>query len=383
MRVRTAVLVFLFAVSLGAPRASAAPSPLYPAGWTTMSVTAQQADGSPLPNAQVTVYYGPFDPPGVQFSPQVMASGTSDASGLFAGRLDDTMVQLSELGDTGDSESGNPDRFNALIVATGSDGHFGVQQQIAKYAGETATTVIASETGAPGATGLTVTPIGYGYRYMQVLAWNNAYGLKSTFTYSFSSSEHRELNAQVAIQYSGKPWSVGGYLLEEAKRTTTAAPFQTIGYHKYYWANYYWVEYQIESCSPTVPPVCNIWSEWHANAWQGTISDNNPNKNASGVTIGIRPYYVPPFDTNPNHWVVMYANSGPWARGLGQVQAYGFNLSLAGFIGLYDKATYAKETWIQYEYKDGCGQSRVIWGNGTFPADQSLGIVQASCVTLP
>jgi len=70
-----------------------------------MSVTAQQADGSPLPNAQVTVYYWPFDPPGVQFSPQVMASGTSDASGLFAGRLDDTMVQLSELGDTGDSES--------------------------------------------------------------------------------------------------------------------------------------------------------------------------------------------------------------------------------------------------------------------------------------
>jgi hypothetical protein len=146
-------------------------------------------------------------------------------------------------------------------------------------------------------------------------------------------------------------------------------------YHYYVWANYYWVEYQYTLCNVK---SCVTYHEWHLNHWSGALTDTNPNADKNGSTIGLVAYSPPAFDTNPNHEINLNQQK-TYTRQSGQYRSYSFSLSMAGFVGLTDVATYGSVTSMTWNKGTGCSSGTdYLWGNGTDPG--AADIVQASCI---
>src|SRR5579863_9099601 len=89
-----------------APSRSALPA-------TKLAMTLLQAGGkSPLANADVIVFYMPFNPP-AKLTPPVMATAGTSASGGFKVTLNTDMVPRVGLADVGNGT----DAFNAVVFA--------------------------------------------------------------------------------------------------------------------------------------------------------------------------------------------------------------------------------------------------------------------------
>lgn len=117
---------------------------------------------------------------------------------------------------------------------------------------------------------------------------------------------------------------------------------ETASFHRYIWANYLFTKWKVVSCAPR--GSCGTDYFWSPTKWAGQLTDNNPNPDKTGAAIGIVGYTVPTFDTNPNDQIVLtQSGQSHWHRNTAQVQAYGFEFSAAGFLGVSDKASLLPE----------------------------------------
>jgi hypothetical protein len=216
------------------------------------------------------------------------------------------------------------------------------------------------------------------YRYVPVLAMNDAEGMKTRLDYTYSASTGQQTSVTAATSADGIGWTQGGSVMEETDRDIYA-PWSKSGiYHRYVWANYDFYEYKNTACSCT----CSTTYTWNPHHFSGVLADNNPDKLKNGTTIGKVKYTVPPFTScGGNCWFVLNNARSGWGRDSGTRHAYTLELSVAGFLSLSDWATYGSITAQHWWKTPGCPNTRIIWGDDLAPAQAR--IVQASCMPKP
>lgn len=374
---------------------------------TGISEVVTEADGvTPMANATVGVFYQPSagtdGPQGTVINLPEIASGSTNANGVFTAIVDTSAIASADLGDIGD---GTNDAFNAYIVATDSTGHTAEYGTVLRLGATTADTASAnpSDTVAgqytsqtPISMSMTVVDSGGTYRYIPVVPLNSGYGEQVSFSYSPSSSVQRQSLVDIAGQFgSGGSWSVHGEHLEEQDRSSTAPFTPSAGrYHGWVWGNYKFREVSVRTCYPN--GHCMYHNEWHVHHFQGQLTDTNPDgckQHHPGfcAPIGFVPYREPRFTPgNPGHnyVVILSAQNTPWQRQTGQYtenSAGGaFYLPFAGGVQLDTTTNYGSITSISYSVfaTGNCPAAtnvKVVWGYNDDPED--AGRVNADCVT--
>jgi len=371
----------------------------YAASSTTASMTFTEADGvTPMADAEVGIFYmSPAQaalPDGSTFTMTELWSGTTDSNGQFTAEVDTSSIPQSAMGDTGD---GTPDAFNVEIEAIDPAGNFVSTNAVltagSTFSGSASVTIPATPgsalTASPSLSG-NDTVIAHNYRYTPVTPLNSGFGIQAVLNYTTNQDTTRQTEVTVGESYDGGGWTTGGYWLEDQSRSVVAPLKESGSYHNWIWADYEYKEYKICAGRSCLYPTL----EWKPYIFTGQLTDNNPDKDKSGVTIGVVPYTVPSFTPgaeNQNWFALTQANSG-WTRATGTREANdvngGFTFPYAGNIGVDSLTSYGSITSVQYNWisssKCGDGFQRVIWGHNSTPATTPR--LQADCFsdsTLP
>lgn len=380
---------------------------------TALSMTLYLAGGSkPMSGVAVTVFYFPFDPPARKFTPQVMAKATTDAAGRFTAGLDTSMVPKTGLADVGTG----PGAFNAVVVAVTASGQTVFANrvlQVGRAITSSASAVTNPDTGAAelaarvprpsGGPPDWAIPIASHYRYIPVLALNNAGGMSAAFHYTFDRSTAKQTMAGAAVSVNGPPalswgaFSVSGSTTESTDREFDRHMYVGGAYHKFIWANYKWVEYWWETCTAVHAP-CTQYHEWALDHWQGSFGQYNPNQQCvrfghrhghricvKRKTIKVVGYTPPRFTYCSGNCTTELTRSRPdVTRSTVNTHVYAFQLDAAGFLWLGTQAAYGSITSVTWTWrKHGCtgGRLRVLWGHDSDPA--TTPVLQAVCRKLP
>ena len=382
---------------------------------TTLSMTLYLAGGrQPMASVPVTVYYQPFSPPARYMLP-VMARTMTNKAGTFTVTLDTSMVPNSGLADVGSG----PDAFNSQVIAVAPSGQIvdsGQVLQAGRAVTATASAITNPDTGKPELAAEHPVPPGQApdsasdmqiatsYRWIPVLALNDASGMRADFEYTFDRSTAMQTIAGLAVSVEGPtstsfgPFTASGSSTESTDRSLTRDVFVHGDYHKIIWVRYRWVENQMEGCNKFGCVFTNTWSLDH---WQGSIGQYNPDlkcvqraprnnqKCLRRAIIGIVDYKPPalkPADCAHDFCLTTLTRFSPGlTRHTVNSQMYDFQLNVAGFLGLDSQGAYGTITSVTWHWAEqGCsggGRKRVLWGYRSDPDDAR--ILQASCTKPP
>jgi hypothetical protein len=381
---------------------------------TSLTITLHLADGTkPMANVPVTVYYRPFNPP-TRYKLQIMAQATTNSSGQLSTILNTTMVPKTGLADVGTG----PDAFNAEVIAIAPSrqivdapqvlrlGHTNTVRASAITNPDTGKPELADEVrAAPGFPANSAAQIASSYRYIPVLALNDAPGMRATFTYTFDASTSKQTTAGTALALNAGdagfgPFSASSSTTESTDRSLTRHVYETGNYHKIIWADYKWIEdAELVGCGKGgCAAATHTWSLSH---WQGSIGQFNPNTACirsvhrkgrkickKKAIVGIVHYAPPKFRSSQcasNFCLTtLRRNSPDLTRNTVQTQTYDFQLDVAGFLGLDSQSAYGSITSVTWYWtKRGCNgnKSRVLWGYKSDPI--TAPILQASCMKVP
>lgn len=368
----------------------------------------QAGNKAPLANANVLVYYWPFNPPG-RFAPPVMATARTSARGRFSVRLNTSMVPRTGLADVGSG----PRAFNTLVFALAPSRQVVIWHQVMQLGRATSATASAltdPATGAPELAALLphhrgsppgdAIVIGHSFRWVPVLAMNSAPGMHTVFTYTFDQSTAKQTMAEAADSLSESfgtfgPFGVGGGETEMTDRSNTRHAKITGTLHDIVWAYYKFLEYDWLTCPHERP--CVEYHEWDIDHWQGSLVLKNPDKKCVKFTgrgrhrhcvrkkkIGIVKYKVPHFTYCAGSCVTTLTSFAPdFIKNSVNTQVYSWQLNVAGFLTLGAQSAYGSITSVTWNRRSGCGggRMRVLWGHNTDPV--SARILQAACRKLP
>jgi hypothetical protein len=388
----------LLSFGLSASASAAAPS-------TMVSLTLMSARNSaPMAGAHVVVFFmQPGKGMGVKTTLPQLGLGTANSSGAASFSLNTAAVPTADLGSVGPDKS---DAFNATIMAWDSSRQYNITQAVIRE-GQTfsyrATAGINPATGKPallsaawakslnkafnaGAIPAEQTEIAHVYRYSPITPLNSASGLHTTLSYTYETSVAKQSEFELpSTQYGGI--SLTDNQLEETDRTVMTGIKEKDNYHRWIWANYYFIDYAIAV-------VHGGWIQWEPDHFQGTVTDNNPNKHKKQAkkTIGKVNYKQPQYRRGPGgSWAVpILPTSLPFTRSNGtrQENTLGIDFTLGslpahisgGDLKLQDLMTYASITSVTWTYIRGCPKrhTRVVFGPGTDPV--AAGRVMAACV---
>jgi hypothetical protein len=368
----------------------------------------------PMASVPVTVYYEPFSPPAKYMLP-VMARTVTSKAGTFTVTLNTSMVPKTGLADVG----AGPDAFNSQVIAVAPSGQiidWGQVLQAGRAVTATASAIVNPDTGKPElAAGHPVPPgrapdsasemqIATSYRWIPVLALNDAAGMRADFNFTFDKSTAMQTVAGLAVSVEGPdsssfgPFTVSGSSTESTGRSLSRDVFVTGDYHKIIWVRYRWVENQTEGCNKLGCVFTNTWSLDH---WQGSIGQYNPDlkcvQRARGnhqkclkkVIVGVVDY-KPPALTRAgcarDFCLTTLTRFEPdLIRSTVNSQMYDFQLDVAGFLGLDSQGAYGSITSVTWHWAargcSGGGKRRVLWGYRSDPDDAR--ILQASCTKPP
>ena len=144
------------------------------------------------------------------------------------------------------------------------------------------------------------------------------------------------------------------------------------------WANYYFLKKRYTACGKV---ACAIWYQWELDHFSGELVEINPNNDRNGNPIGVTTNNIPTFDGNPNHWVKITPDGGPFVAHETHSNQYGFDFnagtSVGPWLSMRDISAYNTETKVKWDWASGCGHTRVLWGSGTDPGNAP--VVQATC----
>lgn len=233
---------------------------------------------------------------------------------------------------------------------------------------------------------LSQTPLAHTYRYSPITPLNSAPGLHAVLSYTYDTSVERQSEFELPIETIAG-LSLTGNQEEQTDRdvqTGWIAKSKNGWYHRWIWADYYFIEYGIGL------PHGAGFTQWEPDHFQGTVSDNNPQKTPKHKVIGSLNFSEPKLNCGPGHnWCVrITSDSLPWTRSTGtrEENGIGINYTLGGdseFTGgsmsLADLMTYASITSVTWSYVKGCGRgyTRVVYGYRNDPVE--AGRVLASC----
>jgi hypothetical protein len=248
------------------------------------------------------------------------------------------------------------------------------------------------------------TQIGTSYRWIPVLALNNAGGMRADFDYTYDSSTAKQTTAGIAVSVEGPmstsfgPLTVSGSSTESTDRSLARDLYAHGDYHKIIWVRYLWVENQTTGC---LKRGCVTTDTWSLDHWQGSIGQYDPDlkcvrrahknrqKCLTKATVGVVDYQPPAL--KPSHCAEDYclttltSREPDLTRNTVNSQMYDFQLNVAGFLGLDSQGAYGNITSVTWNWtKHGCsggGKQRVLWGYRSDPYDAA--ILQASCTTPP
>jgi hypothetical protein len=367
-----------------------------------------------MASVPVTVYYEPFNPPARHLLP-VMARTTTNKAGTFTVTLDTSMVPKAGLADVGSG----PDAFNSQVIAVAPSGQIvdsGQVLQAGRAVTGTASAIMNPDTGKPELAAEHPVPagqapdsasemqIGTSYRWIPVLALNDVGGMRADFEYTFDRSTAMQTVAGLAVSVEGPdstsfgPFVASGSSTESTGRSLARDVFVTGDYHKIIWVRYRWVENQTIACNKF---GCTTTSTWSLDHWQGSIGQYNPDlkcvQRAPGnrqkclkkVIVGVVDYKPPalaPAGCAHDFCLTTLSRATPdLTRQTVNSQMYGFQLDVAGFLGLGSQGAYGSITAVTWHWAQrGCsggGRKRVLWGYRSDPDDAP--ILQASCTKPP
>jgi hypothetical protein len=382
---------------------------------TTLSMTLYLAGGrKPMADVPVTVYYQPFNPP-VRFTPPVMARAMTSKAGQFTVTLDTAMVPRTGLADVGTG----PDAFNSRVIAVAPSRQIvdsGQVLQVGHATTATASAITNPDTSKPELAAKQPVPpglspdsasemqIGTSFRWIPVLALNDAGGMRADFDYSYDSSTAKQTEAGLAVSVEGPmstsfgPFGFGGTSTESTDRSLTRNVYVHGDYHKIIWVRYRWVENQTIGC---LKRGCTTTDTWSLDHWQGSIGQFDPDlkcverarknrqKCLRKVRVGVVAYKAPAFrrsNCGDDFCLTTLSEREPdFMRQTVNTQMYDFQLNVAGFLGLDSQGAYGTITSVTWNWtKHGCsggGRKRVLWGYRSDPDDTP--ILQASCMKPP
>lgn len=377
------------------------------ASQTLVSMTLMNAaNTAPMAGAHVAVFFMP--PPGTRNGvkttlPQI-GLGTANHEGDASLSLNTTAVPAADLGSTGPAAS---NAFNATILAWDSARQYSVTQAII-HEGQTfsfrATAGTDRATRKPAlmssgwaasldkafGTGTIVAieeTVANTYRYSPITPLNTAPGLRATLAYTYDQSVTKQSEFELPTTEYG-PLSLTSNQLEETDRTVHTGIKESKPFHKWIWADYYFVEELLGFAHG------GGYIQWQPDHFQGTVAVRNPDKykKQAKKAIGIVDYKQPRYRRGPGgSWAVpIRPSSLPWERSTGtrQENTLGIDFTLGslpahvqgGAVKLEDLMTYGSITDVTWYYKSGCprGDTRVVYGPGTDPV--AAGRVSAACV---
>lgn len=200
----------------------------------------------------------------------------------------------------------------------------------------------------------------------KVLVYNNANGMKSTFTFSDGESTEASVGLSACANSS---WCVGALAMEANSRGTTSTDNETGSFHYVMHAEYWFHELYFSHC---LHGFCQSYYKWVIWQYRGQIS--NPDHSTGTYEA----YNVPTF--NPAHAAPQYPNQ-PQSRASGQGETFGlsFDLGLSGMSGTFSsKAQYTSNTKLSWHAQSsGCATTDWLWGQSQ---DWNYAdITQASC----
>ena len=290
MRSRVSLLVALLVSWLvyAPPAGAAASAP-------TITIAVLGPNGAPLAGADTSVYYLPLGTQTVAAQPQTLASGTTDPSGRFTGSVNQSIIQGLGVPTVGGQGS-----YNAMVVAWDPSGRYvAIGFEVLPYGAPFSDTIQAipasgletTAAASPRTTAMSALTILSGttcstcqadeLHWLRVGVWNQAYGMKTDFTYQVGQGTSTQV-ATTACSSGG--WCVGGWALEQdARGAKDQLPAVTnASVHKYMWADYWFREYLAVQCDH----VCIHWYYWDPLYWEGDYG-NPPS--------GVDTYSVPSF----------------------------------------------------------------------------------------
>lgn len=357
----------------------------------SLTLTFTSPDGAPMSGAQVSVYLFPFDAPS-DFVPQLLASGTADASGVFVGSLD-TSGARPVVGPFG---AGSAPLINTVVMAIDasgrwlarydaimpiglnySDGYVANADLSAQPSTAAVTTPsslrdyvtilsvqrlpstdpggdrfaahLRTDRRAPSVTVPSVI-VDQTVRQVKVLEMHIAKGMHGVFTYSAGQAT----SAQAAVKVGTQAWSIGGMVLEETDRGASGSVAKDGGYHQLRYAGYRFYEYN--TCPSKGP--CTL--EWRINHWTGDLSQY-----ASASQPAFNLAYAAQLPQNGA------------TRSTGQTNIFGASVNLQG-LSLSSKAQYYANTKMVWTQISGCSGTRYLYGqNQDWPVAPT---VYATCV---
>ena len=338
--------------------------------------------------------------------PQI-GTGTADSSGDVSIALDTTAVPESALADVGTGS----DAFNATIWAWDSAGQYNVTQAVipeghpfsyrasagidtitGKPALWTASEVAFMDSLLSAGKAIPAYQIQEGdtYRYSPITPLNSAPGLHAELKYTYTSAVTRQSEFELpTTQYISL--SLTGNQVEENDRSVSTGIKKDGNYHRWVWADYYFIEYLI-GCSK-----CGSYIQWQPDHFQGQVTDNNPDRHHKHdkKPIGHLAWKQPAFNRGPGGgWrVKITSDSIPFKRSSGNRQeneiGIGFTLGdlskylVGGSMKLQDLMTYGSITEVTWTYQNtrknhcGRGYTRVLFAYHTDPV--AAGRIQAAC----
>lgn len=335
-----------------------------------LSLTLYKPDGSPMSNAAVRVYLLPFDPP-ARFTPALLAHGRANDDGVFRYPVDAARLPSKRtVGGFYNAQVWAVDpshdwaAVQSLVVARDSDATRVVRAKfdVSRLAPSTDSQLVdvrsvtrqtsgsfaaASRSGSHQGSRADGSVLDTRKRWVKVLAWNVARGMRSTFTYS----QGKATRTQVAASGAGSGWTISGWSLEETDRDASGSISKRGPYHKVRYARYRFNKYA--ACAK----FCIVY--WHIHHWTGGLDHHSD-------------YDPPKFDRAHAEKLP----SGGAVRSWGQDKIYGVSFSLAG-LSLDSQSAYQSNTRVTWDKRPGCKKTRWLWGNGEDWPD--AGIVQASC----
>jgi hypothetical protein len=367
---------------------------------TSLSLSLSDAAGNaPMAGARVVVFLvRPAPRLHARVSLPRLAAGVANSSGKITLALNTSVLKPSDLGD---SLAGG-DTFNTLIFAWNQAGYYSITNQIAA---EKQALPVHLRAGTDPATGrpsrwpaarvkamdkffsksdkpAEQTAIGDEYRYSPITPLTSAPGLHTVLAYTFTSSVTRQSDFSLATTASGA-WGLSGNQQEQTDRSVSTGITVPVkgGYHRWAWADYYFVEYAIAV-------VHGGYVEWEPDHFQGTVADYNPNKkkvNGVKTIIGHLNWKMPAFQRGPGgNWEVKITpDSLPFARSMGtrEENAVGFNFSVGTeAVHAQTLMTYGSITTVTWSYRKGVcpkGYTRVIYAYHTDPV--AAGRDEAGC----
>jgi hypothetical protein len=332
-----------------------------------------------------------------------LGSGITGSAGQVSLTLSTSPVPASALGDVGVGDAA----FNSMIIAWDSSGQYNITDQVINEGRSLSLKLRAGTDPATGKPALLSpaqiasmdsyygnpdapayqTAEGSDYRYSPITPLNSAPGLRAVLDYTYTTSMAKQSEFELPTNENGGV-SLTGNQMEEKDRTVSTGIHERCRYHRWAWADYYYVYYLVSA------PAAHgkTWYQWEPDHFQGTVSDYNPQHPAKEKKIGYVRFRQPAYHRGPDgNWAVKIKPfSEPWTRSTGtrQENDLGVDFTMGplpeGDIGtsihLEDLMTYASITSVTWTYIKGCpgGDTRVVWGQHTDPVQATR--VMASCV---